>query len=83
MNISLPSEWALFVGFFYFLAIAIVHIGFTAVVVADTQKLKLAAHGPLMAAPWLWGLATLLGGVFVAVLYWLVNHSTLSRGAAP
>ncbi len=79
MNINLPEEYLLLIGGTYFLALAIVHIGFAAAVAADAGFLRREGTGPLIAGPFLWTLATLLGGVFVAGIYWVVNHSTLSR----
>lgn len=63
----------------YVIATAVVHIGFAIAVVRDAARLRREGSGPLMAGPFLWCLATLTGGVFVAGLYWAVNHSALSR----
>jgi hypothetical protein len=80
MNIHLPGEFAPIAAIVYFIAVAIVHIGFSAAVSADAGRLRREGSGPLIAGPFLWTLATLLGGVFVAGVYWLVNHSALRRG---
>ncbi len=63
----------------FFAGLAIVHFGFASEVLKDGDQLHRKGTGPLLASQWLWALATLLGGVFVAAIYWLVNHSTLSR----
>ena len=63
----------------YATGVVIVHIGFAAAVAADAGRLSRERSGPLIAGPALWTLATLLGGVYVAGLYWLANHSALSR----
>jgi len=40
-----------------------------------TDEARLA--GPVLVGVFAWTLATLLGGPFVAGLYWAMNHSTL------
>jgi hypothetical protein len=62
-----------------FIGLAIVHVGFALNVLKDGDQIRAKGSQPLLAAPVLWCLATLLGGVFVAAIYWVVNHSTLSR----
>jgi hypothetical protein len=83
MNISFSGQQfsglLIFVPLAYFLAVALVHTGFAAAVFHDAARLRKEGTGPLIGGPFLWTLATLLGGVFVAAIYWLVNHSTLSR----
>ena len=63
----------------FFVALAIVHVGFALNVLKDGDQLRAEGSRPLLAGPALWCLATLLGGVLVAAIYWVVNHSTLSR----
>ncbi len=58
---------------------AVVHIGFAGAVWADAGDLKRREQGPVLTGPFFWTAATLLGGVFVAGIYWLMHHSTLSR----
>ena len=63
----------------FLLGLAIVHVGFALNVLKDGDLIRSKGSEPLLAGSALWSLATLLGGVFVAGIYWLVNHSTLSR----
>jgi hypothetical protein len=79
MNLNLPGEFGATVAVVYMIALAVVHVGFAVAIASDAGKLQGDRQGPLITGPFLWTLGTLLGGVFVAVLYWLVNHSTLSR----
>lgn len=57
---------------------ALVHIAFAVAVLNDAQMLwdHLRRKTFFVGGP-LWALATLLGGVFVAAIYWLIHHSTL------
>jgi hypothetical protein len=67
--------WALFI-----IATAVVHIVFAVGVLKDGQSIQGAGNQTVLVPFWVWALATLLGGAFVAVAYWAVHHSTLSRG---
>jgi hypothetical protein len=79
MNINLPGEIAFVVAVSFFVVTAVVHIGFATAISADAGRLQRDEGGPLIVGQFLWTLATLLGGVFVAGLYWVVHHSALSR----
>ena len=60
------------------LVTAVVHVGFALAVLADTGKMqRYQRREPFLVGGVIWALATLLGGVFVAVIYWLIHHSTL------
>ena len=63
----------------FFVGMAVMHVGFASEVLRDGEQLHCEGRGPLMGSRWLWSLATLFGGVFVVAIYWVVNHSTLSR----
>jgi Na+/H+ antiporter NhaD/arsenite permease-like protein len=47
----------------------VVHVGFAIAVWRDARRVR-----PVLAGALLWTLATLVGGVFVAVAYWFVQH---------
>lgn len=61
------------------IAASIVHISFTIGVIIDIRKLREGGRRPWCAGPEIWGLATLLGGVFVAAIYWGIHHSSLNK----
>ena len=69
-----------FVGWIvaYWLAVAIVHVFFAIAVFRDAQRQQSpVGRGTILVVPGLWSLATLVGGVVVAGIYWLIHHSTL------
>ena len=60
-------------------ATAIVHLAFAFGVFKDSQEL----YGDLETETWLvpgamWAFATLVGGIFVAAIYWFIHRSTLN-----
>lgn len=57
----------------------VVHIGFALGVHKDAEA---RPDGPALVSPTLWAIATLLGGVITAAVYWLLHHSTLSKPQA-
>ncbi len=63
-----------FWGFFLLLMIAIIHISFA---IGVYQDAKLRGHAIFVQAE-IWLLATVLGGVLVATVYWLMHHSRLN-----
>lgn len=69
---------ALWVGFF--LGVVIVHIRFAVGVLLDSRNPETHHRGVTAFVPGvIWALATLLGGVFVAAVYWAIHHSTLVK----
>ena len=87
MNIPLngifPGEFGVVLLLITWLFAAIVHIGFAAAVWADAANLwHQFRRNTFFVGGGLWALATLIGGVFVAVAYWVIHHSSL-RPASP
>ena len=61
------------------MSVLVIHIAFALAVLADTRRLVDRQARQLVLVPgWVWALATLLGGVFVAAVYWLLHRSTLA-----
>ena len=82
MNFNLPSELGpiaiIVVGAFWFITI-IIHIAFTVAVHRDAAALNRKGTGTLYVGPVVWCLSVLLGGVFLAAIYWVIHHSDLRR----
>jgi hypothetical protein len=72
---SSMSVWAMLP----ILATIIVHLAFSAAIFNDSSKLHDENHQLAFVGPVIWTLAVLVGGVFVAAIYWLIHHSTLSK----
>lgn len=91
MNLSLSpgsigpdmSNALLQAAFLFLACTATIHLAFAAGVYLDISKLRSLQGGALKGArtmlvtPWVWVLATLLGGIFVAAIYWAIHRSTL------
>jgi O-antigen/teichoic acid export membrane protein len=63
----------------------VVHVGFTVAVFRDAahSQLRPPYRGPVLVGAALWTLATLIGGVPVAGIYWVLNRSTLRPTVPP
>lgn len=57
----------------------ILHIIFASGVARDVSHLNKAGLFPRFIPGIAWVLATLIGGILVLALYWLMHHSTLAR----
>ena len=57
----------------------ILHIVFAGAVARDTGELTKVGQKTLLVSGITWAFATLIGGVFVAVVYWVMHHSKLTR----
>lgn len=58
---------------------AILHIIFAGAVAKDGGRLHKMGQKTLLVSPSIWAFAVLVSGVFTAVVYWLMHHSTLTR----
>lgn len=56
----------------------VVNVSFAAAVLADSGELqRQLRRRTFFVSGGIWALATLVGGVFVAAIYWMIHHSTL------
>lgn len=67
------------VYYLLFLVGAIIHVLFAGAVAKDSGKIYKLGQHPALVSGGTWAFATLLGGVYVAAIYWLIHHSTFTR----
>lgn len=84
MNFSIPGSVGMIAIYLYWLAIIVVHICFAVAVFRDAENLEQTQKRKLwFVNGGLWALATLVGGIFTAGIYWVIHHSTLRPLTAP
>lgn len=71
------------VAVIFLILVVIIRIAFAAAVKQDGDIICMKGSGTFLVPPVIWSLATLLGGVMVAVGYWVVHHSTLRANWPP
>lgn len=57
---------------------ALVHLVFAGAVARDAGDLYQLSRRPALVSAHVWAFATLIGGVFVAAIYWFIHHSNLT-----
>ena len=76
--------WVLFIGRVTIgsvVIIIVVHISFAVAIFRDATNLP-ADRKPIFVGPIIWCVATLLGGIFVAIIYWIMHHSRLNQSVS-
>ena len=58
----------------------IVHIIFAGAVAKDGGQLSKNQQKTILVSTLVWSFTTLLGGIWVATIYWVLHHSKLTRG---
>jgi len=53
---------------------ALVHITFAGAVARDAGSLYKIGRAPVLVSAYIWAFATLIGGVFVAAIYWFIHY---------
>jgi hypothetical protein len=59
-----------------------IHFLFAGAVAKDCGQLTNRGLRPILVSPATWSFTTLIGGVWVAGLYWFLHHSTLTISSA-
>ncbi len=69
------SDWVGNGSILLLLLQVIVHLFFASGVARDLHVLQAKSLEPCLVPGFIWVLATLLGGVYIAAVYWLIHHS--------
>lgn len=64
-------------GIAFVILTALIHIVFAIAVYRDATRLD-RVRTLIIAGPAIWGIATLIGGVITAAIYWAMHHSRLN-----
>jgi uncharacterized membrane protein len=79
-SMLLGAAWVVLVWIFT----AIIHVGFAIAILSDAElQWKHLRRRTFFVGGGFWAFATLVGGIFVVALYWLIHHSTLRPQSAP
>ena len=57
----------------------IINLIFAAAVAKDAGSFEKQGGATLLVSGLTWAFATLIGGIFIAAIYWFIHHSTLTR----
>ena len=81
MESGLGPMWNAYVIWSYLpiIGAVIVHIAFSAAIFNDARNIKEEGAHVAFVGPTLWSFAVLVGGIFVALAYWVIHHSALNK----
>lgn len=67
--------------FFYLIMLinGVLHLVFASAVARDAGHLSRSGQKPVLVSATVWAFATLVGGMYVAAIYWILHYSTLTR----
>lgn len=67
--------------FFYLIMLinGLLHLVFASAVARNAGQLTRSGQKTILVSATTWAFTTLIGGVFVAAIYWLLHYSTLTR----
>lgn len=90
VTVNLTGVWGVPVGAIaicFSIITIIVHIGFAVAVFRDATHLRdplnlRSPRKPIFVGRVIWFLATLIGGVFVTGIYWVMHHSRLNQSVS-
>lgn len=74
----IPSVIFIFWGTVIILLVVMVHVMFAFGVYSDALRLRRTFQKTILVNPGMWLFATVVGGVFVAAVYWILHHSILN-----
>ena len=78
MPLNMPGKAWVYLIYIYWLIIAAIHVVFAIGVYKDAVRLQRELNHPVLFVPVeIWAIATLVGGVITAGIYWVIHHSTL------
>ena len=80
MDIGLWTAWTQVVGLWtigFSILTVLIHIVFAIAVYRDATRLD-RTRALIIVGPGIWCIATLLGGVITAAIYWAMHHSRLN-----
>jgi uncharacterized membrane protein len=84
MNSGLAQQFATQIQTFFYIMMlvnGVLHVIFAGAVARDAGGMNRIGQKPVLVSATTWAFATLVGGVFTAVIYWFLHHSTLTRPA--
>jgi hypothetical protein len=79
MNLNFGGNLFILFRGIWICLMALVHLAFAYGVFMDADLMKRRVNRDTrFVSPIVWALGTLVGGIFVAGVYWIIHHSTLN-----